>query len=119
MHADVDSVGRLAIELHEFTARGALGWLRVPDSYDVHALRERIRGIIENTDAAVFVAEAADELIGFVELHVEEAEAGPLTVPVRRGHIQSLVVAASARGRGVGTLLMAAADGWASERGAA
>jgi GNAT superfamily N-acetyltransferase len=118
VEADVDAIGRLAIELHEFTARGVPGRLRVPEAYDLPALRERVRSVIGDPDSVMLVAEAAGGLIGFVEASVGEDAGGPLTVPVRRGFVQSLLVSAAARHRGIGGRLMEAAEAWALERGA-
>jgi GNAT superfamily N-acetyltransferase len=118
VEADVDAIGGLAIELHELTARDVPGRLRVPEAYDLRALRERVRSVVGEPDSVMLVAEAAGRLIGFVEASIGEDAAGALTVPVRRGYVQSLLVTTAARHRGIGSRLMDAAEAWALERGA-
>jgi GNAT superfamily N-acetyltransferase len=64
--------------------------------------------------SVVLVAERAGEVVGMVtvQLVVSTAEGGP------SGLVEDMVVAAPARGSGIGRLLLDAAEGWARERGA-
>lgn len=64
-------------------------------------------------NAQTLIAEGADgEPLGFVSLRVVDAVgSGP------RGHIADLVVVPEARGGGVGTALIRAAERWCRERG--
>ena len=57
--------------------------------------------------------EVNDELDGFVHVHT----AGDFFTGGTHGHVSDLVVASGVEGRGVGRALMAAAEGWARERG--
>ncbi|RMG93795.1 MAG: GNAT family N-acetyltransferase [Candidatus Dadabacteria bacterium] len=63
--------------------------------------------------AAVFVAEAGGRVVGMVSLQVlvSTAEGGEV------GLLEDLIVDESLRGRGIGTALLAAAEGWARSRG--
>ena len=63
---------------------------------------------------AVLVAEEAGAVIGMVtgQLVVSTAEGAPSVL------VEDMIVAAPVRGRGVGRSLLAAIEGWGSERGA-
>ncbi len=79
----------------------------------VAALEARLAG--KGEDGALFVAEAVDgEVLGFATcfVHEDELEQDPRLV-----RIEDVVVAESARRRGIGRALVAAACRFASERG--
>ena len=73
----------------------------------------RFRGIGEAPDARVWVAESAEGgILGWIHLFGNRLlESDP------DAEIGGLVVHESARGRGVGRALVAAAEAWAKERG--
>jgi GNAT superfamily N-acetyltransferase len=52
------------------------------------------------------------------EVRVKEPEQEEGAIPVRRAYLQSLVVTEHARGAGVGSALLRAAEEWATARGA-
>jgi aminoglycoside 6'-N-acetyltransferase I len=64
---------------------------------------------------AAFVAEDGGDPIGFLELSVRAFSDGCDSMPVT--HVEGWFVEASARHRGVGRSLVAAAEAWARERG--
>lgn len=70
------------------------------------ALTQRLEVIAANPDDAVFIAEEEGNVLGLVSVHSFEMihRAG------RLGRITALVVAASARGRGLGTELLSSAE---------
>ena len=72
----------------------------------VAALTKRLEAIAANPDDAVFVAEEEGKVLGLLSVHSFEMihRAG------RLGRITALVVAASDRGRGLGTELLGAAE---------
>ena len=72
---------------------------------------------IEAADSAVFVAEASDEVVGFVLIKML-AEGRPLLQPMRFAAVPSLAVAEGRRGKGIGSQLMALAENWARGEGA-
>jgi ribosomal protein S18 acetylase RimI-like enzyme len=79
--------------------------------------------LIDDPYAAVFVAELApaapdDRIVGVLVARVYDTPADPAMVPRRRGHIETLVVAARHRRRGIGRLLMAESTAWARAEGA-
>lgn len=79
---------------------------------ETEAVRERLRAIAGRPDHAVFVAEAAGQVIGWV--HVYE-----VITPESPAHaeIGGLVVDAAHRKRGVGRALMERAEAWARAAG--
>ena len=74
---------------------------------------------VEDEDRITLVAEAEDELVGFVDVEILRPSAAATDfVPRVHGYVPELAVAESWRGRGVGEALMTAADEWARGRGA-
>jgi ribosomal protein S18 acetylase RimI-like enzyme len=57
-------------------------------------------------------------LIGMVSARVYDTPAEPAMLPRRRAHVETLVVAARCRRRGIGRRLLVAAGDWARARGA-
>ncbi len=104
--AEVDALHREALP-HIFRAADA----PVRDRADVLSW-------IADEDIGLFVAEAAGEVIGFVQVVVRESPPVPIFVPRRYAVVDSLAVKAAFRGSGGGRALMAWAEKWASSRGA-
>jgi ribosomal protein S18 acetylase RimI-like enzyme len=77
------------------------------------------RELLTAGDAAVFVAEDPERVVGVVSVRVYETPPDPAMVPLRRGHVEMLVVSAAQRRRGLGTCLMAEVAAWARRQGAA
>ena len=91
----------------EITAEG-LGYRCAPERI------ARNLTALDPAHAAVFVAELDGEIAGFVEPQVYESiYLSPLV------NILGLAVRASCRGKGIGRALMAVAERWAKEMGAA
>ncbi len=66
------------------------------------------------TDSAVFVAEdESGRPLGFVHVHV----ATDFFTGEEHGHVSDVVTAPGEEGRGIGRMLMAAAEDWSRERG--
>jgi ribosomal protein S18 acetylase RimI-like enzyme len=75
-------------------------------------------------DAAAFVAEdprapGAGLLAGVVSVRIYETPPDPAMVPLRRGHVEMLVVSAGHRRSGVGARLMDEVAAWSRRKGAA
>jgi GNAT superfamily N-acetyltransferase len=83
-----------------------LGYDLVPDE-----IRRRFAAITTAAGHAVFVAESAGQVIGMMHLFARPAFDKPPEIVV-----QAIVVDAAHRGRGVGKILMAAAEDWAAQR---
>jgi GNAT superfamily N-acetyltransferase len=84
-----------------------LGYDLAPDE-----VRRRFAAITSAAGHAVFVAETAGRVVGMMHLFARPAfDKPPETV------VQAIVVDAAHRGRGVGKILMEAAEDWAAQRG--
>jgi GNAT superfamily N-acetyltransferase len=86
---------------------GQLGYPATPEE-----IAQRLRRILDDPEHAVFVAEAAGRVAGWVHVFVYrtmEADA--------RVEIGGLVVDEAARSQGIGRALMARAEAWAREKG--
>jgi len=90
--SDVPSAAALLAELGYPTTEADLG--------------ERLKAIATNPDDAVLVAAEDGNILGLVSVHSFEM----IHRPGRLGRVTALVVAAAARGRGVGAELLGAAE---------
>jgi GNAT superfamily N-acetyltransferase len=75
-------------------------------------MRRRYAAIANATAHAILVAACEARPVGLVHLYVRPALDKPPEVIV-----QAIVIDAAYRGRGIGKILMSAAESWASERG--
>jgi GNAT superfamily N-acetyltransferase len=64
-----------------------------------------------------WVAEAPEGIIGAVWIGLIEKMPNPIAEPEEHGYLTNFYVQSSARGSGVGTVLLDAALGWCAERG--
>ena len=82
--------------------------------YDLTAteMRRRYAVIANTTGHAILVAECEARPVGLVHLYVRPALDKPPEVMV-----QAIVIDAAHRSKGIGKILMSAAESWASERG--
>ena len=79
------------------------------------------RCLLGDSTALVLVAvDAGEETspVGFLSLRIYDTPADPTMVPRRRGHVETLIVNARQRRRGIGRRLLATAADWARARGA-
>ncbi len=76
-----------------------------------------IIGLIRNPDALVLVAEHEARILGLVVALTRSSPGFPYLVPLRYAVIDTIVVTASARGRGIGQAMMAFTEAWASDQG--
>jgi len=116
--ADLDQALALFHEFHEFHVRGVPDRLRVPHPYDDAAARETLLGILHNEEAALFVAEEGGQLLGLAEVYLRRDTPHPAAIEYAYGYLQSLIVTAPIRRRGMGRQLVAAAELWSREHGA-
>lgn len=115
---DLDQMLALYHEFHEFHVRGVPDRLRVPHPYDDAAARESLTNILHKEDAALFVAEEHGRLIGLAEVCLRRDTPHPAAIEYVYGYLQSLIVTASIRRRGLGRQLVAAAEQWSREHDA-
>lgn len=124
--ATEEDIARLCLlywEFHLYHVLGVAGRLRMPESSSEernshNQLETELRTIIEREDATIFVVEIEEIIVGFAEIYLRQDEEQPLTVAHRYGYLQSLLVSAPYRKRGLGEALMKAAHQWAKEKGA-
>lgn len=111
--ADAGALGALWSELDRLHSELHPGFFRMaarPAAY--------LRGLLAAPNELVFVAEQAGELCGCLTARLYDTPEQPLFRPRRRVQLDDLVVLPSARRRGIGRRLMAAAETWARENGA-
>jgi GNAT superfamily N-acetyltransferase len=112
---------RLFYEFHQFHVRGVpdrLASLGDFDSGDWTELSAAVDAILADEDAVLLVADSAGRVVGMAEVHYREDQPSPARIAHRYGHLQSLMVLEGLRHRGIGTLLLRAAEDWARARGA-
>jgi len=80
--------------------------------------RQYIERILDDENAALFVAEHGDRVVGAVHIFLREAPDIPIMVPRRYAVIDNIVVRQSVRRHGVGRALLRQAHRWAREAGA-
>jgi ribosomal protein S18 acetylase RimI-like enzyme len=111
--ADLDAIAALWTSLLALHAEIDPALRVADDAVPARALAQ----LVEDPNAAAWVAEAEARVVGFCAARVEDA---PLALAEsRRAEITELFVAAAARRRGLGRALVAAASEWARSRGAA
>ena len=71
----------------------------------------RMAEIVNHADHALFVAESEGRVVGWLQVSVPRIFEAP-----RQAEIAGLVVDEDARGRGIGSALLEAAQAWACER---
>ncbi|MBQ0217866.1 MULTISPECIES: GNAT family N-acetyltransferase [Alcaligenes] len=76
-----------------------------------------IRSMIESDQAALFVAEKDDQALGFIIVQQQKTPPYNCITPHDFAYVIDLVVTESARGMGLGKLLMQTAQEWAHVRG--
>ncbi len=76
------------------------------------------RGKVSEPDARVLIARTATDIIGYIWMELQARDADPLRHERRRVYVHHICVSPEWRGRGVGTRLLSAADGFARDTGA-
>jgi len=110
--ADLPRLTELWIEIAaHHTSLDPLFTLRPGAEPEVERL---MAGLFRDPDAAIFVWEGPDDLLGFCTVRIDRAP--PILQETRRAEITDLGVSAAARRRGIGRELVAAACSWARDR---
>lgn len=113
--ADLDQVCILAEEILEIHAKNA------PTAFAPHGIerdREYWRNTLLAIDGAVLLAKEGAQLLGFIVLRFVPAPPFSFLTPQKIARINTIIVAESARGRGIGQQLLDAAYAWARDLGA-
>jgi GNAT superfamily N-acetyltransferase len=119
---DLQVLCALYLEFHEFHVRGVpdrLASLGTPETFDCSELCAALDKIMHGDDSALVVAESGGRLVGLAEVYLRHDEPDPAAVACCYGYVQSLMVDPVFRRQGIAAQLMAAAEGWAQEHGAA
>lgn len=94
---------------------------RLPDIFQAPRgdPRERsyIDTLIRDPNSGVLVAEIQGQVVGLLILETHRSADYPILVPLTYAVVNTLVVAESARQKGVGSALMASAETWTRARG--
>jgi GNAT superfamily N-acetyltransferase len=118
---DLDQLCRLYVAFHEFHVQGVpdrLLTLGAPEHFDCAETIAILQRLLDQPDAALFVAIDAATVVGLAEVYVRQEETTGPKVAYRYGHLQSLMVQEASRRRQVGKRLVSAAEQWAVQQGA-
>lgn len=113
--ADYDALCAVFAEGDAFHVRAEPGVFRM--ARGAPRPREYIAGILDDPNAALFVAERESSIVGLVVAATREAADVPILVPRRYACVDSLIVRETFRRMGIGRLLMQRIHHWARERG--
>ena len=117
--ADGSALDALWREVDELHARLVPGFFRRAAGPAPARGRSFLEQALGAPDQALFVADLDGAVCGLCHVQLYDTPASPTLVPLRRAHIEDLVVEASRRRQGLGRRLLAAAGAWAHSRGAA
>ena len=112
---DVPVICELAQELNRLH-HAAWPAIFAPDSGPSHDELHWRQSVLGQGNAA-FVAEVESQVVGFITITVVD-EDHILVQPIRFARINSVCVAQTTRGKGIGSSLMAAAEEWSISQGA-
>jgi GNAT superfamily N-acetyltransferase len=119
--SDISQLCKLYFEFHEYYVQGVPDRLVSPgrlEHFDSSALCAKLKEILRQDDAVIFVAELDGDCIGLAEAYIREDEPNPAKVSRKYCHLQSLMVSEEHRRAGVGTRLLEAAERYAKKHAA-
>ena len=90
-----------------------------PDTFDPSELCAALDKIMQSEDSALFAAESDGHVVELAAVYLSYDEPNQATVTRCYGYQQSLMVDAAFHRESIATRLMATAEGWAREHGAA
>jgi GNAT superfamily N-acetyltransferase len=119
--ADIAALCALFAEFHDFNLRGLpdrLAGPGGPGGFEPVKLEANLRHLLGAHGSNILVAESDGALLGLAEVYIRQTSRGAAVIQRTYGHLQSLIVTAAARGRGVGQQLLQSVEVWAGARGA-
>ncbi len=116
VEADYDALCALWREMDELHARLLPGYFRRPK----HPAKTpaELAKLLRAASEAIRVAEVDGAVVAFLHVQLYDTPPAETLTPRRRAHVETLVVAADARRRGIGRRLMEEAEEWGRDRGA-
>ena len=116
---DIAELIQLYVAFHDFHAQYLPGRLKtLGTNYDTTQLKTDILDLLTNSEAALFVGELDDQLVGIAEIYLRDEPPSPFRHSAPHGYLQSLFVVPSLRGQGLGRQLVTACHDWAQKQGA-
>ncbi|SCL31396.1 GNAT family N-acetyltransferase [Micromonospora inyonensis] len=112
--ADADVLGELNGLVQQLHSDAEPAEFKAPDAA---AAAEFFRGQLQRADMVILLAELGDHVVGYLTAEETRRRDNPFTEAFGMLYIHHLAVAESARRRGVGRALMAAAEEEARRRG--
>ena len=113
--ADFDTLARLYSELDAYHAAAHPDLFRVPDP---DAVRPYYQELLDNPLCRLLVAEVDGQVAGFVSFRLDYSPEQPNCLPYAYVKVSDLGVTPAFRRRGLGRMLMQAAEDWARQKGA-
>ena len=114
MPADYPALYPVFAEMDEIHARALP---RIFKKTDPRKMAEHLSSEQAGGTSVLLVAEDQGKIVGFIRLKIERSPDNPLLQPRRYVKIKDLGVTGEYRRRGVGRILMKAAERWAGEQG--
>jgi ribosomal protein S18 acetylase RimI-like enzyme len=118
---DIEALCQIYYDFRELHVCGVPTHLRSlgdKEQWDRTSLREALGKIVKSDDSEAFVAEAAGKLVGLIEVYVRQDPDEATLIRHQYAELQSLVVLAPYRRRGIGARLVEVARRWGREKGA-
>jgi ribonuclease HI/GNAT superfamily N-acetyltransferase len=109
--ADFPALFPVFAEMDEIHARALPRIFKITDP---HQMAEHLSSGQAEESSVLLVAEDRGKMVGFIRLKIEHTPDNPLLQPRRYAKINDLGVTAAYRRRGVGQILMRAAEKWAA-----
>lgn len=112
---DREAIGEMVKELQEFER--LIEADRLDEDEVLEMYTERILDTVLKEGGKIWIAEAKDEVVGFVFVEVVRNEEELLTSLKEYGYVSDLFVTETFRNKGLATALLKKVEGWAREKG--